>query len=458
LETASDTSHWSLLACPRCAGALEAADCISCRSCGAQYPFVDGIPWLFAEPDAALEAWRVRMRAFTTDLESQAARYRAALTDEVARATTRSRLKLLAAACADHARRLRALLAPLDAATPSGAAPETYRALGAALPVGQGLTSYYANLHRDWCWGDAENEAGYRGVAAALGDESPGRTLVLGAGAGRLAYDVHARRRPSLLVAADLNPLMLMVARRMWAGDSVELYEFPVAPLDLQSHAVLRRLRAPAPAGAGLFPVFADVTRGPFQAGAFDTVITPWLIDILEEDLQVLARRLNQWLRPGGRWVNTGTLFFQHRDPARSYSTEEVREVVAGAGFELGHLAEQGVPYLASPASRHARQETVVTFGALRVAPVEAPAVGEAGPPWLRRNDVPVPLPPALASRVLEMRVHAFVASLVDGKRSVREIADVLVRERLMGPDEAEAAVREFLQRLFVEIQATQLP
>jgi hypothetical protein len=116
------------------------------------------------------------------------------------------------------------------------------------------------------------------------------------------------------------------------------------------------------------------------------------------------------------------------------------------------------VPYLASPASRHARRETVVTFGALRRTQADPPADHEAHPPWLRRNDVPVPLLPALASRVLEMRVHAFVASLVDGKRSVSEIADVLVRERLMGHDEAEAAVREFLQRLFGEVQAPRGP
>jgi len=411
-----------------------------------------------ADPPAVLGEWRARLHALTGELDAQAAKYRAALTDELTRPATRNRLKLLAGACSDHARRLRALLAPLDVAG-AAAALETYRALGSPLPAGQGLTGYYANLHRDWCWGDAENEAAFRAVDAAMGAANPGRTLVLGAGAGRLAYDIHARRRPPALVAADLNPLMLAVARRMFAGESVELYEFPVAPRDLASHAVLRRLRAPAAAPPSLHLVLADASCAPFAAGAFDTVVTPWLIDILDEDFAAFAARVNHWLKPGGRWVNSGSLFFQQRDAARCYSTEETLEIVQEAGFADVRVQEATVPYLASPASRHARQEGLVTFSALRHSqPTAVPQGRLLAPPWIARSDVPVPLLPEVSSRVLAMRVYAFVASLVDGQRTVRDIAEVLVRERLMAADEAEPAVRAFLRRLFDEAQSPWQP
>ena len=79
-------------------------------------------------------------------------------------------------------------------------------------------------------------------------------------------------------------------------------------------------------------------------------------------------------------------------------------------------------------------------------------------PPWLGRSDLPVPLSAEVSSRVLAMRVYAFVASLVDGERSLRDIADVLVRERLMTADEAEPAVRSFLQRLHDETQSPVRP
>ncbi|MFZ8987059.1 MAG: hydroxymethylbilane synthase, partial [Steroidobacteraceae bacterium] len=84
---------------------------------------------------------------------------------------------------ADH--RLHSLLAPLELAQLS-ANRETYLALRTRLPVDQGLTSYYPNIHRDWCWGNSENEASLEQVSKALrdsGDPDPGVTAVLGAGA-----------------------------------------------------------------------------------------------------------------------------------------------------------------------------------------------------------------------------------------------------------------------------------
>jgi len=442
-----------LLCCPRCQSQLKAGCGGTCASCGAAYPEISGLPWLFAEPEAALGEWRARIHGFLAGLESQAARYRAALTDDVALASTRNRLKLLASACSDHARRIRALMAPLDAGT-GVAAPEVYSALGVTLPAGQGLASYYANLHRDWSWGEAENEAAYRLVDAALGAGPPGRTLLLGVGAGRLAYDLHLRRSPSPLVAADLNPLFLLAAQRLFAGETLELYEFPLAPRDLASHAMLRRLRAPAPVGPDLHLVFADVTRAPFAAGAFDTVITPWLIDVLDEDLAVFARRVNGWLRPGGRWVNSGSLAFGGEAPAHRYALEEVREIVAGSGFAPVEPTEEAIPYLCSPASRHGRIETVVSFAATKTAEAVRPPPARRSPAWLERTDLPVPLLPELAGRQLELRVLAHVASLVDGRRSVRDVARVLVEQRLMADAEAEPAVRAFLARLHEEARA----
>ena len=184
-----------LLCCPRCRGPLTESGALSCASCATAYPDFDGLPWLFADPAQALGEWRARIHGFLAGLDVQAQRYRAALGEDVTRPATRTRLKLLAAACTDHARRLRALLAPVMEGAVA-AAPEVYSALGTSLPAGQGLASYYANLHRDWCWGDAENAAVLRIVDTALGPEPPGRTLLLGVGAGRLAYDLMCSWRP----------------------------------------------------------------------------------------------------------------------------------------------------------------------------------------------------------------------------------------------------------------------
>jgi uncharacterized protein YbaR (Trm112 family) len=450
MATAEQTLPLDLLCCPRCRGPLTRTVALACVACAVEYPGIAGMPWLFADPALALGEWRARVHGFLAGLEAQASRYRTALGSDVTRASTRTRLKLLSAACGDHARRLRALLAPLGIEA-GAAAPELYGALGMTLPAGQGLTGYYANLHRDWCWGETENAAALRVVDAALGSDAPGRTLLLGVGAGRLAYDLLLRRRPAPLVAADLNPLFLCAVQRLFSGERLELYEFPLAPRDIDSHAILRTLQAPAPAPDGCHLVFADVTQGPFAADAFDTVITPWLIDVVDEDLATFARRVNGWLRPGGRWVNTGSLAFAADDPARRYALEEVVEIVAAAGLVGAAPREEQVPYLCSPASRHGRVETVVTFAAVKRDAVAAPAAPRRVPEWLQRTDLPVPLIAEVRGRQLELRVLSYVASLVDGRRSIRDVARVLVEQRLMTPEEAEPTVRSFLARLHEE-------
>jgi hypothetical protein len=71
---------------------------------------------------------------------------------------------------------------------------------------------------------------------------------------------------------------------------------------------------------------------------------------------------------------------------------------------------------------------------------------------------MPVPRLPQVESEALAMRVHTFVASLVDGTRTLRDIAAVLVEQRLMVADEAEPAVREFLRGLYARARAPRRP
>ncbi len=427
---------------------------LECAACEARYPFVDGLPWLLPEPAQALAEWRGRLQAMNVHLKRQAAQYRAALRPEVTRASTRNRLKLLAMACSDHARRLQALLAPL-ATDADAATPATYAALAPAVAGSQGIASYYANVHRDWCWGEEENRAGCSAVCDALGTEPAGRTLVLGSGAGRLAYDLHATLQPTVTVALDINPLLMAVARRMHAGERIELYEFPVAPRDLASHALLRTLAAPSGAAPGLQLIYGDARQPPFAAGTFDTIVTPWLVDVIEMDLPRLAATVNALLAPGGRWVCTGTLFFQQAEAAHAYSSDEVVEIVTVAGFNAPRLVATKQPYLASPASRHARVEEVVTFAVSKQHDTDLPVRSQLA--WVADARHPVPLLPEVADHVLALRVRGYVASLVDGRRSIADIAARLVEERLLPPAEATGIVRDYLLRLHEEAELPQV-
>jgi uncharacterized protein YbaR (Trm112 family) len=266
-----------LLACPACGGRLTGSSCLSCRL---DFPAVGGIPWMMPDPRAALIEWRGRLHHLLTHYAAEAARQRAALDQVPQGSLTRRRLEHVAAALDDQAVRVRELMAPLGLAGRS-AAHAVHVALGTELPLTQGLSSYYTNLHRDWCWGDSENAAGLAAVMGTLpAGLRPERVLVLGAGAARLAYDLHCALQPGLTVALDFNPLFLLAAHRILAGESLELYEFPIAPRTIADHAVLRTLAAPAGAPPGLELLLADASSPPFQAHRFDLVLTPWFIDV----------------------------------------------------------------------------------------------------------------------------------------------------------------------------------
>jgi uncharacterized protein YbaR (Trm112 family) len=439
----------ALLACPRCDGALEiSGDIFRCAGCRIDFPRVDGIPWLFAEPDAALGEWRARLHFALAKLDHERGELSAALDEKRLSALTRGRLEKLAHAKRDHGMRLRALLAPLGIDAPA-ATHETYLALRTRLPVDQGLTTYYSNVHRDWVWGDEENAASHAIVAERLHGAPPGKTLVLGAGAGRLAYDVHQKNGAPLTVALDFNPLLLLIAQRVTGGGALELYEFPLAPLDLEHQALLRTLGAPAPARAGLHYVLADAHRPPFAKESFDTVITPWLVDILPEPFAEFAARVNMLLAPGGRWINFGSLSFHSADPARWLSREECAEVIAATGFGAPALAESTIPYLCSPASRHGRRERVLSWTATKARSAKRAPRHEALPDWLVRGKDPVPLLDAFRAQATATRIHAFIMSLIDGRRSVGDMAQVLEQQNLITRAEAEPAIRTFLIKMY---------
>jgi hypothetical protein len=403
------------------------------------------IPWLFAEPNAALGEWRGRLHFSLQRLERERLEVEGALASSTLRPATRARLEALERATRDHGARLRALLAPLNLEQPS-ASYETYLALRTRLPADQGLTTYYANIHRDWCWGDAENDASFDALAPALHAAPPSRALVLGAGAGRLAYDLHVRTEAALTVALDFNPLLAIVAAAVSSGSGIELYEFPLAPRG--EPALLRRLAAPAPVRPGLVQVLADAHRTPFRSGAFDTVVTPWLVDILPERFDVLCARVNALLGDGGRWLNFGSLSFHDPDPAARYGLDECRAALDENGFGDVVTEERELPYMSSPASRHARRERIVRWSARKVRDVKKVPRFKDLPEWLVRGTDPVPSIDSFRSQAAATRIHAFLMSLIDGRRSLKDIAKLVVEQRLMNAAEAEPAIRSFLIKM----------
>ncbi len=325
------TELTDLLACPRCDKTpLDPVDDkLHCKACKVDFPLVSDIPWMFAEPQATLGEWRGRLQFALQQLSHEIAGLEQELKDTQISALARRRIERYKKCIESHRRKLQKILRPVDVQSLQGNY-ESYLALRTRLPSDQGLNTYYANIHRDWAWGDEENQASLKQVRAVLHDHAElGNVLVLGAGAGRLAYDIHMNMECTTTVAMDFNPLLMLVAKAVTQGEKLNLYEFPIAPLALEDDAVLRKLAAPKAAGDNFHLVLGDALRPPFPEKSFDTIITPWLIDIISEDLPVLAARINRLLKKDGRWVNFGSLAFSSPERSRCYSPEEVKAIVA---------------------------------------------------------------------------------------------------------------------------------
>ena len=452
----ADSRLTDLLACPRCDKTpLEVhGDGYRCGACKTGFPEVGGIPWLFAEPDTSLGEWRNRLHLALQRLSHESRRIKAELIAEDHRALTRQRLENMMSAADKHRNALRRILAPVDIQSMQ-ASYESHLAMRTRLPADQALNTYYANLHRDWVWGDKENAASLEEIRKITSgrEEAFGDTAVLGSGASRLAYDIHMELQPSRTIALDFNPLLLLVAKEVMNGERPQLYEFPIAPKSLDDHAILRKLSAPAPVRDGFFFVLGDVLRAPLAAGSFDTIVTPWIIDIVSEDFPALAARINILLEEGGRWINFGSLTFDHPDRARRYSPEEVLVIVEESGFSAADVSQATIPYMCSPGSRHGRMETVFTFSARKNREADTPGRHKALPDWIVTAEDPVPMLQSFRTQALSTQIYSYIMSLIDGKRSIRDMARILEQQKLMSRDEAVPAIRNFLTRMYDDSQ-----
>jgi hypothetical protein len=277
---------------------------------------------------------------------------------------TRRRLQALVGAVTDQIADLTLVLGP---------------ALGGALPprdgVGlpRGATDYLTCIFRDWAWSDGHDEENGRSLAAirrVTGGTDLGRTLVLGAGACRLAYDLHVHCGGTETAVVDVDPYLLVVAEAVIRGSVVRLTESSVNAPEVDP--VSRRWSLSAPSGSlseDIFHFFlADGTRPPFADFAFDTIVTPWFIDQVPSDLGSLIRRLHRLLAPSGRWINHGPLIYRPEalPVARWYAREEIFNLATAVGFRVGAWEGATQPHFLSPLSGRGLLENVLTFEASR--------------------------------------------------------------------------------------------
>jgi hypothetical protein len=430
---------------------------LQCNQCDKEFPLFqcsdETVPWLFAQPKLNLLEWKARLNGFLYLNQQTQQRFKAGQKDKRLSKIGQKRINKLFNAYQQQAIQVQNLLAPLNLNEQDELAlNKPIDRFQSKIPKVQGLTSYYDNIFRDWAWDNGENEQ----MLAAIDDVLPkqhqlGKLLTIGTGAGRLSYDIHQQYSPSYSVLLDINPLLLFAACQAIQGNQFKLNEFPIAPLNKDSFVTEQICRAPNSIKENIFYLLADGMNLPFKSKSFETVLTPWLIDIIPQNLRDYIPRINSCMTIGGSWLNTGSLAFFHKQPSWCYSEEEVIELIEKNGFEIITIKRSSIQYLHSPLSAHGRVESVFSFHAKKIKDVVIPTKYEYLPDWIRNPDKSIPKRYEHEIDSSKHLLQAQVLGAIDGVRSIEQIGELVAKQYNLQTKEATHAVRRILLDYYEE-------
>lgn len=434
------------LSCPHCWEVLSAvAEGLSCAACGTHYPTCGGIPCLLEDPALFRGLWRARLGDYLQAIDWRISALTAEANAPRLLPATRKRIRHVYEAIASDRRVLLDLFGEL-VSSGEGAS----ELLPSRDPkAGDTILTYAELLFRDFVWGGTELAATLD-MVRRLAPAPFGVTAVYGVGSGRLPLDIQRELGAVHTYGFDVQPLSLLVTSRLLRGETVELHEYPLAPNSASDTAVRHRLRIPFPKPKNVTLAFADALRPPLAPGSMDTVITPWFIDAVAADVREIAAAVNRALRPGGVWLNFGPLRFQGA-LSHLYAIDEVHDLVAESSFELGTRFAEVVPYLHSPHSGAHRLDRVFAFAAKKRG--EAPPVAPRPPfaAWLSDVRLPIPVSRSFAALAKTSVFTVGVLSLIDGTRSIADIAVALSQPWGVPADVLVSELRRFFARLPVE-------
>jgi SAM-dependent methyltransferase len=431
------------LYCPRCGGTVrETEGAFGCARCGGGYPHIGRIPCFVQDPALWRTLWLRRLDDYSTSVEMRVGALKQEAESPALLPRTRQRLLRLAAGFEHQLEAVTELFEPLEV----GADPLPAMVIPSRPETGSAVLECYEHVFRDWVWGARECELSLAFLKPIL-PTGLEKVAVYGAGAGRLAVDIHQSCEPAKTFALDVNPLPFLIADRLLAGETLTLPEFPVDPNSDAEVVIARSLTRPFAPRDGFAFVFADALRPPFAPGTLDAVVTSWFIDVARADLRQTAAAINRVLRPGGLWLNLGPLRF-HGELVRSYTIEEVLELVAGGAFELESNDRQDIPYFDSPVSGSRRTDTVFRFVARKSGDAAAVEIPDPLPPWVSNPLLPVPITPALVALGRTSMFTTGVLSMIDGTRSIVDVSQALGAAWGVEPGRLQDELRAFLARL----------
>jgi len=363
--------------------------------------------------------------------------------------TTRRRLEILCNAYKHNIQATQRILSDFSISSESDLVPE-YKTLSEKLPGSQRIDSYSTNLFRDWAWEGNENQKHFEQIKKVLPNNMAGKNIVvLGAGSCRLALDIHLHTNPKWTLAVDINPYLLLAAKKILEGEEIHLYDFPLAPFQIGDVCPYHECKSNTKKPENFHYLFADGMNPPFQAKSIDCVITPWFIDIVPQTLGPLTRKINNILKEDGVWINFGPLGFNSPDPTRNLCIQEIEEIMQDSGFTLEVDQIDEVPYLQTPHSGQKRTEKVYSFQAKRTKSVKSPPRFTYLPEWILNPSLPIPKSTKVEEHRFRNQVYFEVLKSINGEYSINDLELMIQQHYKMTEEQAKVALYSFFIQFY---------
>jgi hypothetical protein len=473
---------WNLISCPICSKprSIKNFDNIICQSCDNKFFRLGNIPCIFPSGNHQKDFWNHVLGTLVEDAEKSASILNAELREPGLSVLTRKRIETTLAFNALIGTSIVEFLEYSGLQAVKNSLYDEYST--------NSFWNYYELILRDWCWpscsnfeelnegkieennecgsvAEDENAIALKNILQILEPAlsngfKPARILFIGAGAGRLSWDLHCLLKPDMTVAMDFNPLLLSVASHLIRGKG-ELHCYERNLKDGEDISFCGWSTHCPPGDKKLrdtwFPLLADALFTPFAAQSFDLIVTPWFIDVMKRDCKDFIALVEKLLIPGGQWLNYGPFLYGDNMPENlKYSTTELKDFLRLSQFSIINEALFQVPYLCSPLTSSGRIERV--WGLLARSAMSRAHLDDGGifedlinqeclPPWMVMPHLPIP---RLAKPRIFSPELADISCLIDGKNSIN---DLKFRFALHLPKEYNA--EHIIYQLFLDYAGT---
>lgn len=463
------TNLQEILMCPICGKKSIQLDKLQCKTCKSFFFELNGIPCLFPSGIKQLQLWNHLLAKFI----EEGSNITNALTEELNKHGISSVTKQrLAATLNIHNISHDYLVKTLQQVGLHPKNNADYKDYSTKV-----FSKYHQLPLRDWAWfsesavrfsyGDLlhdENQLALNHIIKLLNTvknkaQVNCRTLVIGAGAGRLSWDIHCLMQPSMTIAMDFNPLLSYLSKSLIRDKNTvkwhEKIDFPFEQLPTFHEWQLKCPETNAELHQSWIPILADAYAMPFVPHTFDYVVTPWFIDVMSIDCKKLIFLIDKMLKPSGYWINYGPFLYNEKIPeSEKYTSEEIKELLRLSHFQVISEATFQTPYSCSPLNKCGRIEQV--WGMVAQSPSDRthmkgqfqsfePIHSQQPPPWFVMPHLPIP---RLMSTKIIPEALTNIAELIDGTRSVNEIAALLASHLPEGYN-SEDVLYDFLLEYF---------